>query len=185
METLEAIHTRQSIGQVKLDPVPRELIEKILTAAVQAPNHHKVRPWRFVVMTGAGREKLGEAMAQSTKASKPDAVEEDLQKDRARPLRAPAVIAVAVDKPALAKVKETENLCATAAAVQNMLLAAHALGLAAIWRTGPAATDPAIKRFLGWEADQYLIGFIYVGYPQTELPLPTRPSFEDRVVWWE
>src|SRR5512136_3103918 len=168
MEALEAIHTRQSIGQVKPDPVPREVIEKLLAAAVQAPNHYKVRPWRFVVMTGAGREKLGEAMAQSTRVGKPGAAEEDLQKDREKPLRAPVVIAVAVDKPALAKVKEHENICAAAAAVQNMLLAAHALGLAAIWRTGPSATDPAIKQFFGWEPDQHLIGFVYIGYPQGE-----------------
>jgi nitroreductase len=185
METLEAMHTRQSIGQVKSDPVPRELIEKILSVAVQAPNHYKVRPWRFVVLTSAGREKLGEAMAQSTKAAKPEATEEELQKDREKPLRAPVVITVAVDKPVLTKVKEIENVCATAAAVQNMLLAAHALGLAAIWRTGPSATDPLVKQFFGWEADQHLIGFIYVGYPQSELTPPTRPSFEDRTVWME
>jgi nitroreductase len=185
METLEAIHTRQSIGQVKSDLVPRELIEKILSAAVQAPNHYKVRPWRFVVLTSAGREKLGEAMAQSTKIAKPEATEEELQKDREKPLRAPVVIAVAVDKPALAKVKDIENVCASAAAVQNMLLAAHAQGLAAIWRTGPAATDPAIKHFFGWEADQHLIGFVYVGYPQSEPTLSARPSFEDRTVWME
>jgi nitroreductase len=66
-----------------------------------------------------------------------------------------------------------------------MLLAAHALGLAAMWRTGPSATDPAIKRFFGWEPDQHLIGFIYIGYPQNEHPLPARPSFEDRVAWME
>jgi nitroreductase len=185
METLEAIHTRQSIRQVKPDPVPRDLIEKILSAAVQAPNHYKVRPWRFVVMTGAGREKLGEAMAQSTKSSKPDTMDEELQKARSKPLRAPVVIAVAVDKPGLTKAKEIENVCAAAAAVQNMLLAAHALGLAAMWRTGPSATDPAIKHFFGWEADQHLIGFIYIGYPEHELTPPTRPSFEDRTVWME
>src|SRR5512145_3307262 len=179
MEVLEAIHTRQSIGQVKPDPVPRELIEKILDAAVQAPNHYKVRPWRFVVMTGAGREKLGEAMAQSTQSGKPDAAEDELQKDRLKPLRAPVVIAVAVDKPGLTKAKEIENVCAAAAAVQNMLLAAHALGLAAMWRTGLSATDPAIKRFFGWEPDQHLIGFVYIGYPQHEAALHARPSFED------
>ncbi len=185
MEALETIHTRQSIGQVQPDPVPRELIETILAAAVQAPNHYKVRPWRFVVMTGAGREKLGEVMAQSTRASKPDATEDDVQKDRARPLRAPVVIAVAADKPGLTKAKEIENVCAAAAAVQNMLLAAHALGLAAMWRTGPSATDPAIKQFLGWEPDQHLIGFVYIGYPQHEAAPPLRPSFEDRTVWLE
>lgn len=185
MDVVEAIYTRQSIGQVKPDPVPRELIEKLLSAAVQAPNHYKVRPWRFAVMTGAGRERLGEAMAQSTQMAKPDATAEDLQKDREKPLRAPVVIAVAVDKPVLAKVKEIENISAAAAAVQNMLLAAHALGLAAIWRTGPSALDPAIKQFYGWEADQHLIGFIYIGYPQTEVAPPVRPSFEDRTVWME
>ena len=185
METLEAIHTRQSIAQVKPDPVPRELIEKILAAAVQAPNHYKVRPWRFAVMTGTARERLGEAMAQSTLSSNPDASEDDLQKDRAKPLRAPVVIAVAVDKPGLTKAKEIENICATAAAVQNMLLAAHALGLGAMWRTGPSATDPAIKQFFGWEPNQYLISFVYIGYPVNEAPPPARPSFEDRTVWLE
>jgi nitroreductase len=185
MDVFEAIHTRHSIGHVKPDPVPRALIEKTLAAAVQAPNHYRVRPWRFVVVTGVGREKLGEVMAQSTKASKPDATEEELQKDRAKPLRAPVVIAVAVDKPGLTKAKEIENVCATAAAVQNMLLAAHALGLGAMWRTGPSATDPAIKELFGWEADQHLIGFIYLGYPQSDLLPVARPSFEDRTVWLE
>ncbi len=185
METLEAIHTRQSIGQVKPDSVSRELIEKILSAGVQAPNHYKVRPWRFVVLTGAGREKLGEAMAQSTKAAWPEATEDDLRKDREKPLRAPVVIAVAADKPGLTKAKEIENVCATAAAVQNMLLAAHALGLAAMWRTGPSATDPSIKQFFGWEPDQYLIGFVYIGYPLHEATPHERPSFEDRTVWME
>ena len=185
MDVLEAIHTRYSIAQVKPDPVPRMLIEKILSAAVQAPNHYQVRPWRFAVMTGASRKRLGEVMAQSTKASRPDAFEDELNKDRSKPLRAPVVIAVAVDKPGSTKAKEIENICATAAAIQNMLLAAHALGLAAMWRTGPSATDPAVKQFFGWEADQHLIGFVYIGYPQHEAVPHERPSFEDRTVWLE
>jgi nitroreductase len=185
MEVLEAIHTRYSAGKFKPDRVSRELIEQLLAAAVQAPNHYKVRPWRFAVLTGASREQLGEAMAQSTKANKPDTTDEDLQKDRAKPLRAPVVIAVGVDKPAIPKAKEIENVCATAAAIQNILLAAHALGLVAIWRTGPSATDPAIKHFFGWEADQHLIGFVYLGYP-AEMPAPyERPSFADRTMWLE
>ncbi len=183
MDVIEAIHTRQSLGQVKADAVSRELIEQILSAAVQAPNHYKVRPWRFAVLTGAGREKLGEVMAHSTKTAKPETTEEELQKDRAKPLRAPVVIAVATAKPVLAKEKEIEDICAVAAAVENMLLTAHALGLAAMWRTGPSATDPAVKQFLGWEADQHVIGFVYIGYPQSEPPPPARPSYEDCTVW--
>ncbi len=185
MEILEAIHTRQSIGKVKADPVPREFIERILSAAVQAPNHHKVRPWRFVVMTGAARERLGEVMAHSLRNSDPTVDAERLMKERAKPLRAPLVIAVGVDRPNIPKVVEIENVCAAAAAVQNMLLAAHGHGLAAYWRTGAAATDPAVKAFLGFDFKQTIIGFIYIGYPDSPPNPHPRPSFEDRTIWME
>jgi nitroreductase len=189
METLEAIHTRQSIGKVKPDPVPRELIEKLLSAAVQAPNHYKVRPWRFVVLTGKAREKLGDVMAQVFLDKFPDlptdVLSKALEKERSNPLRSPALIAVGVDKPSEPKVIEIENVCATAAACQNLLLAAHALGLAAKWRTGDAARDPKIKGFLGFEPDQHLIAFLYIGYPEFESAPVERPSFEERTIWME
>jgi len=189
METLEAIHTRQSIGRVKPDPVPRELIEKLLSAAVQAPNHYKVRPWRFVVLTGMGREKLGDVMAQVFLEKfpdlPPDMLSTALEKERSKPLRSPVLIAVGVDKPSESKVIEIENVCAAAAACQNLLLAAHASGLAAKWRTGDAARDPQIKQFLGFEPDQHLIAFLYIGYPEFELPPVERPSFEERTIWME
>lgn len=185
VDVFEAIFQRQSVSRVKADPVPRELIEQLLTAAVQAPNHHKVRPWRFVVLQNSAREKLGQVMAQSLQSRKPEATVDDLQKERLKPLRAPVVIAVGVDKPAIPKVQETENVAAAAAAIQNLLLAAHSLGLGAIWRTGPAATDPAIKSFLGFAPDQHVIGFVYVGYPEAPPSPPHRPSFEDRTIWLE
>ena len=185
MDIFEAIQTRQSIGRVKPDPVPRELIERMLTAAVQAPNHYKVRPWRFVVLTGSARERLGEVMAQSLRKRDPNANEEALARERAKPLRAPVVIAVGVAKPNSPKVIESENVCATAAAVQNMLLAAHGLGLAAKWRTVPHAYDPDVKVFGGFELDQHLIAFVYIGYAESGLASPLRPSYEDRTVWME
>ena len=187
METSTAIHSRQSIGKVKPDPVPRDLIEKLLSAAVQAPNHYKVRPWRFVVLTGASRERLGEVMAQAFLEKFPDlpsdAQEKALAKERSKPLRSPVLIAVGVDKPVESKVIEIENVCAAAAACQNLLLAAHDLGLAAKWRTGDPAFDPKVKQFLGFEPDQHLIAFLYIGYSELEPELVERPSFEDRTVW--
>ncbi|MBL8057538.1 MAG: nitroreductase [Anaerolineales bacterium] len=185
MDTLTAIHTRCSIGKVKPDPLPRDLIEKLLAAGAQAPNHHAVRPWRFIVLTGAGRERLGGAMAQELHERKPDTPAEGLQAERAKALRAPVLIAVAADKPAEAKVVEIENVCAAAAAAQNILLAAHALGLGAIWRTGPAATAAVVKHSLGLTPDQHLLGFIYVGYPLAEPAVPQRPNFADRTTWLE
>lgn len=189
METLEAIYTRQSVGNLKSDPVPRELIEKLLSAAVQAPNHYKVRPWFFVVLTGTGRERLGEVMAQAFSDSypelPPDAQAKAMEKERSKPLRAPVLIAAGVDKPSEPKVIEVENVCAVAAACQNLLLAAHDLGLAAKWRTGDTARDLKVKEFLGFEPDQHLIGFLYIGYPESIPEVIERPSFEDRTTWIE
>lgn len=185
MELFEAIHTRQTQGKVKPDALPRETIEKLLSAGAQAPNHYKVRPWRFVVLTGEGRNRLGDVMAASQADRKPDLPPEALDKTRALPLRAPVVIAVGADKPAEEKVLEVENISAASAACQNILLAAYALGLGAIWRTGEWARDPKVREFLGFAADQHIIGFIYVGVPEFKTEPYQRPSFEDRTVWME
>lgn len=185
MNIIEAINARVTVSKIKQDAVPREMIEKLLSAGAQAPNHHKVRPWRFVVLTGDGRKKLGDVMAASFLERNPATPPEGLDKTRALPLRAPVLIAVGVDKPADAKTIETENISAASAACQNILLAANALGLGAIWRTGEWARDAKVKEFLGFDVDQHIISFIYVGYPEL-LPEPyVRQGFKDRTVWIE
>lgn len=185
MDALEAILTRHSIAKVKTDPVPHEMIEKLLQAAVQAPNHYHVRPWRFVVLTGKSRNELGEILAQALKKQNPELPESGMEIERAKPLRAPVLIAVGVDKPADPRVLEIENICAVAAAVENLLLAAHAVGLGAHWRTGSAARDPEVKKFLGFSPEQELISFVYIGYPDMIPSMEERPSFGDRTVWME
>jgi nitroreductase len=183
MDAIKAIFTRQSISEVQPDPIPREIIEKLLSAAVQAPNHYKVRPWRFIIMSGEGLIKLGEVIAGSFKARFPQVSEEAMEKEGKKALRAPVLIAVGVDKPSEPKVLEIENICAAAAAVENLLLAANALGLAAKWRTGDEARDPRVKEFLGFAPDQHVIAFIYIGYPMGKIEPVNRPGFIDRAVW--
>lgn len=185
MDVYEAIFSRHMNTNVKQDEVPRAVIEKLLSAAVQAPNHHKVRPWRFFVMTGDGLKKLGDVMAASFHARNPELPPEALDKTRALPFRAPLVIAAGVDKPSQPKVLEIENVIAAATACQNLLLAAHAEGLAVKWRTGEWAEDEMVKEFMGLSADQHLIAFLYVGWPETIPTHEPRPSFEDRTVWME
>ncbi len=185
MEIFDAIHGRQTIKTVKQDALPRDVIEKLLSAGAQAPNHHKVRPWRFVVLTGEGRNKLGDVMAASFLGRNPATPPEGLNKTRALPLRAPVVIAVGADKPADTKIDEVENISAASAACQNILLASHALGLGAIWRTGDAAHDAKVKEFLGFAEDQHIVGFIYIGYPEVHPDPYVRLGFEDRVTWVE
>jgi len=185
MDVFEAIHSRHSQGKVKQDSVPRGVVEKLLSAAVQAPNHYKVRPWRFVVLTGIARNKLGDVFAASQLERKLDLPPEVLDKTRALPLRAPLLIAVGVDKPSEEKVLEIENVCAVAAACQNILLAAQAEGLAVKWRTGEWARDSKVKEYLGFIPDQQLIAFLYIGYPEFTADYEPRPSFEDHTVWVE
>lgn len=183
MELLAAIHTRHSISKVLPDPLPRELVERLLDAAVQAPNHHRNRPWRFVVLAGSAREQLGEVMARALQKRLPETSEPALDAERKKPLRAPVLIAVGIDKSADPKVSEMEDICACAAAVENLLLAAHDLGLGAMWRTGSAVLEPDVKTFLGFEIDQHVIALVYLGYPAVEIAPLERPSSADRTRW--
>jgi len=185
MDVFEAIHNRHSIKKVKQDAVPSELIVKLLDAAVQAPNHYKIRPWRFVVLTGDARHRLADVMFASLRDRHPELPQEAFNKAHATPFQAPVIIAVGVDKPSEPKVLEIENICAASAAIENLLLAAHALGLGAKWRTGEWARDAMVKEFLGFDSAQHIVGFIYVGYPEFVVEYPERPSFEDRTVWME
>ena len=183
METLTAIRTRRSVGKVRQDAIPKALIETLLAAGVQAPNHYSVAPWQFVVITGEGRERLGDVMARSQRERLPELPPEGSHKTRALPLRAPLIIAVAAEMPHEPRVLEIENICAAAAACENILLAAHDQGLGGHWRTGEWARDPHVKQFLGFEPDQTIVAFLYIGYPEAASEKPPRPSFEDKTTW--
>lgn len=170
MDALEAIRTRRSTGKVRQDVPPREVIEEILEAASWGPNHHLTEPVRFVVIAGDAREAFGEAMARSKVAGMDAGTDTAAEFERAKSkaLRAPVIIAVVVEIAEDSKAVEIEEVCAGAAATQNLLLAAHALGLAAIWRTGDPAFDPNVKAFFGCKPSDHIIGFVYLGYPAIE-----------------
>ncbi|MEM3427052.1 MAG: nitroreductase [Nitrososphaerales archaeon] len=187
LDVLEAIKTRRSISKFKPDEPPKELIEKILDAGTWAPTHHLTEPWKFFVLTGKAREKLGEAMAQALAEELTDLDSQEskvkLDSERQRPLRAPVIIAVAASPKQDPNVVELEEIVATASAMQNMLLAAHALGLGAILRTGKAAYRKKVKEFFGLSDKEYLLGFIYLGYPDMQPQKATRTPFSSKTVW--
>jgi nitroreductase len=190
MDVLTAIKTRRSVGRVRPDAPPRELIARVLEAAVWAPNHRLTEPWRFFVLAGEAREGLGEAMAQGLAATLDPALPEAkasqiLTNAHDKALRAPVIIAVAVEPDP--KSIESEEVAAGAAAVQNLLLAAHSLGLGAIWRTGGPANDPVVKAFFGLAPSAHLIGFVYLGWPDGPIPTKTRQPAAVNTQWlgWE
>lgn len=184
---LDVIRQRRSISRVRPERPPRALVEQVLAAGLQAPNHHRTEPWRFIVLAGEAREDLGRVMEDSLRARLPDpdteAARGMLEKERNKPLRAPVLIAVAVIPSDNPKAIEIEEVASGAAAVENMLLAAESLGLGAMWRTGDAAYDPAVKRFLGLPASAHIASFVYLGYP--DMPqLPERRRDVDTYTLW-
>jgi nitroreductase len=181
VETYEAIMTRRSVPQLEGSP-SREAVERLLRAAVRAPTHHLTQPWRFVVLTGDARGELGDTWAAGVagRGQDPAGV-------RAKCFRAPVIICI-IERPKthLPKVVDIEEHHATGAAMQNMLLAAHDCGLGAMLRTGPAATLPEVRAYLGVTEDEIIAGFIYLGYPPQgdELRPMTRRSDPDDVTEW-
>jgi nitroreductase len=177
MEAAQAILTRRSPSRL-LDPAPPdEVIEAALRAANAAPDHGMLRPWRFFMIRGDDRDRFGALLANRLLLRSPGATEADLERERHRPLRAPLIIAVASrvrqDHP---KVPVVEQILATGAAIQNMLLAIHASGYATMWKTGPAAYDDFVKSSFGLDSADVLAGFIYVGTaPEQDRP-KSRPD---------
>ena len=184
MDALLAIHTRRSVGRLPDGAVSRDEIEGVLRAALCAPNHHLTSPWRFVVLQGGARRALGEVHARAVTAHRPDLPAEAFAKEAARLERAPVVIACIVRPSADDEVTRREDRDAVAAAVQNLLLAAHARGLAAMWRTGAMVDEPAVRDNLGCGARDAVVGFVYLGRSDGVSKDPTaRPPLDDVVVW--
>jgi nitroreductase len=190
MDVFEAIQSRRTIGKVTDDKVDRQLIEKILEAGIWAPNHFRTEPWKFYVLTGEGRRPLGHVLASISKETMDDPNSEEnrekLKKAEQKPFRAPVVIAVACIVEEHPKALKREELAACHAAVQNMLLMTHALGLGAIWRTGQPTYHEKMKGLFGLKEQDELIGFLYVGHPDKKIPKPMRKhAVEQKTVWIE
>ena len=190
MELKKAIETRRSVGRVKPDPVPRELVQEILESAVHAPNHRITEPWRFHVFAGKGRGELARARAELAKIQAETEGEEEglaagrISRERKKAFRAPVVVAV-ISRGGRDEVETLENYAACAAAVQNMQLTAHALGLATIWRTGLQAYHPYMRDFFGLEDGDKIVAYLYLGYPDVgERPRRREPA-SSKTVWHE
>jgi nitroreductase len=187
VDAYEAIISRRSIGAVTDERPERADIEALLDAAVRAPTHHLTEPWRFIVVAGAAREQLGQVMGRRLRrelAGDPR-MEEKAKFEEARPLRAPVILTAVYTPSSHPKAIENEDRYSVGAAMQNVLIAAHARGLAGFLRTGPAADDPDVAEHMGLAPGEEIAGFIYLGHPADEDPPPPKPRTEaaDRTIW--
>lgn len=182
---IEALRKRRSIGKMTAEVPDQDLIRQIIEAATWAPNHHLTEPWRFFVLQGEARTGLGRVMAGVAAARESDPAAASLAAERAitKPLRAPYVIAVGVEPSPDPSILPIEEIAAGSAAVQNMLLAAEALGLAAIWRSGWIAFEPEVREHFGISARGTMLGFVYAGYAAMQPPVRQRRPVEDVTEW--
>ncbi|MDE2230377.1 MAG: nitroreductase [Alphaproteobacteria bacterium] len=171
MDALAALTTRVSPAALDTPGPSAAALETILQAAVAAPDHGRMKPWRFILIEGTAREKFGALLAQSLQRREPAAPAGKLEAERKKALRAPLIIVVAAAVQPNQKVPEIEQVVAVGAAAQNILVAAHALGFGGFWRTGANAYDVAMKRALGLAETDAIVGFLYLGTTKTPGPM--------------
>lgn len=189
MDVLEAIKSRRSIAKMKDQPVPQELIEQVIEAGTWAPNRYLTEPWRFFVIQGNGRNELSKVMENIVIQSGIDLESEEgkrkLEKERNKPFRAPVIIAVAAEVTENGKTLRIEEIGAVYAAIENMLLAAHGLGLAAYWKTGNACYSPLMKEFFHLKEKDDVLALINLGYADSEKNPPHKRPLQELIKWIE
>ena len=185
MDVETALRERRSVNALRADVPSRAVIQRILDAAVWAPNHHLTEPWRFDVLTGQARRTMGESVAQAVGRDadlNDPLVRGEIKSCRTRLERAPVVIVVSqvVDAD---PVTALEDYAACCCATQNLMLAAHSDGLATKWRTGAMTDYPAAKNFLGLRKEDRIVAYVYVGYPSPQTSPDNQKRTTPEVTW--
>ena len=173
---LDAVLTRRSAPRLT-DPAPGPAdLERLVQAAATAPDHGRLRPWRLVAVSGDERARLGDALGEATDSR------ERARRAAAKPMRAPLLLSI-VHRPALdhPKIPEWEQLAATTGMVTTLSLLLHSHGFASIWRTGAAVRAPQVRKYLGVDDAEQLLGWLYVGTPCTSGATVERHASETNV----
>ena len=182
---IEFLLSRRSVlADAMSGPGPSENeLRQIIEAGIRVPDHGRLMPWRFVVIRGEARERLGEVVGAAFRRDNPEAHVRRVAREQLRFARAPVVIAVISQVNKDHKIPEWEQILSSGAACQTMLIAALSMGYAAQWLTEWYAYDPLVKEALGLGADDRVAGFLYIG--NADAPNErVRPAYEDVVSEW-
>jgi F420 biosynthesis protein FbiB-like protein len=191
MDVVDAIRTRRSLRQLAERAVPRELIDEVLQLALLAPAPHHTRPWRYVIVSRERRAELAMRLGASWRADlerdgHPEALIARLLRKSARQITAaPALILACLTHEGLRNwpdERRARNEFAMAqqsigAGMQNLMLAAHARGLASFWISAPLFAPEAVREALSLPADYVAQAFVVIGYPAPGVtPKPRSPA---------
>ncbi len=167
------------------EPAPSEVeLQQILQIAMNAPDHGRLRPYRFITIRDDARYKLSEIFVQATQRRDPEVDARYLAKQREKPLRSPLILVVVASLIESEKIPEIEQLLTAGAAAHGVLLAANALGFGSIWLTGANAYDAYVCEQLGLADNERLIGFLYLGTAQIEMPPRPQPEVTSFISDW-
>jgi len=189
MDVFDAIKRRRSIRKFQDKPIPRGLIEEVLVAATLAPSGKNLQPWRFIVLEGDAKQHVVETMLARAEALKAAGVNIGSAIHSARIMaQAPAVVLVydALIKPAddhngMARLWSLVNTQSIGAAIQNMLLAAEAVGLGTLWICDIFVAEEEISSWLG-RTDE-LVAAVAIGYPDEAPPPRPRKPWQEVTEW--
>lgn len=185
MDAMELLLNRRSLGKLG-EPAPEaEVLDRILRVALRAPDHGALRPWRVLLVRGDARARLGEVMAESLRARKAHVTEDELARERAKPLRAPLIAVVVASLRESPKAPEIEQLLSAGCVAYGLEIAAQAEGFGAIWRTGEPAYDRLVHERLGLGAQDRIVAFVYLGTPTSVPPDGARPEVSAIVADWQ
>ena len=180
--TLTLIHSRQHVSPKRLgEPGPdADQIKTILSAAGAAPDHGQLTPWRLVIIPAERRHALAEAFADALLERDREATEVKKQQAREKAYRGPfLVMAIARLDPALGPAHPQERLISAGCALQNMLLAAHAMGFGAGLSSGRALYSQRIRQFFGLADAEQPLCFLTVGTALRRKSPRPRPAVVD------
>lgn len=170
----DVIRTRRTSMHVAPDrDVDDSILDELFELAAWAPCHKRTWPWQFCVVRGDARLELGGVVASAMErhGDEPQRIE----KARTKYARTPVVVVMA-SAPGDTGNRTAENRDATAAAVQNFLLAANARGIATYWGSCPQGANDDVAAFCGFESGSTILSLTYVGWAADSAVAPERPS---------
>jgi nitroreductase len=175
MQALDLLLNRCSQPRLQAPAPEGQALENIKQAALRAPDHACLSPWKFVVCQNEGLTRLGEVFRQSAVAANKS--EKEIERAPELPFRAPMVIVAISQFIEHDKVPWVEQVASASCAVSAMQMAAVAQGFGGVWRTGSFARDPIVKQAFGLSEQDEIVGFLYLGSSVLKrLPKPQKDS---------
>lgn len=183
MDAITALLERVSVPQLTGPDITDQQLNILIQSALRAADHAWLRPSRYLVIRAEARHALGELFLKAT-PNADQLADEKRQKILNMPLRAPLILGAVSRLSEHPRVPHDEQLWSTAAGVQNILNAAYAMGLGAIWRTGDMAVNRSVIQGLGVKEGERLLGFIYIGHVNCSPKQPPELNTQAFIQYW-